>query len=54
MTLYHRNYIRDYANKVAPLHALTRKEVNIPATWTEEPNRTVDTLKEDLCFYIYA
>ena len=30
MTLYYGNYIHDYANKVAPRHALTRKWVNVP------------------------
>jgi hypothetical protein len=49
MTLYYRNYIYDYANKVAPLHALTRKGVNVPDSWTEEHTRAVDVLKEDLC-----
>ena len=51
MTLYYRNYIHDYANKVAPLHALTRKGVNVPASWTEEHERAVDVLKKDLCSY---
>ena len=51
MTLYYRNYIHDYANKVAPLHALTRKGVNVPASWTGEHERAVDVLKEDLCSY---
>ena len=31
ITLYYRNYIHDYTNKVAPLHALIRKGVNVPA-----------------------
>ena len=47
----YRNYIHDYANKVAPLHALTRKGVNVPASWTEEHERAVDELKEALCSY---
>ena len=47
----YRNYIHDYANKVAPLHALTRKGVNVPASWTEEHERAVAILKEDLCSY---
>ena len=51
MTLYYRNYIYDYANKVAPLHALTRKGVNVSASWTEEHARAVDALKEDLCLH---
>ena len=36
MTFYYRNYIYDYANKMSPLYALTRKGVNIPDSWTEE------------------
>ena len=51
MTLYYRNYVHDYANKVAPLHALSRKGVIFPASWTEEHERAVDMLKEDLCSY---
>ena len=31
ISLYFQNYIHDYANKVAPLHALTRQGVNVPA-----------------------
>jgi hypothetical protein len=49
MTLYYRNYIHDYAEKVAPLHALTRKGVSVPDTWGHEHEQAVDTLKEDLC-----
>ena len=48
--LYYRTYILDYANTVASLHALTRMGVNLPASWTEEHERAVDTLK-DLCSY---
>ena len=48
MTQYYRNYISDYANKVAPLHALTRKGVNVPASWPEKHERAADTLKKDL------
>ena len=51
MTLYYRNYIYDYANKVPPLDALTRKGVNLPDSWTEEHTKAVDILKEDLCSY---
>lgn len=48
MTLYNRNYIHNYANKKAPLHALTRKEVNVLVLWTVKHERA-DTLKEDMC-----
>ena len=33
MTLYYRNYVHDYAEKIAPLHALTRKGVDVAETW---------------------
>ena len=46
MTLYYRNYIYDYANKIVPLHALTRKGRNVPAAWTEEHTQAMDVLKE--------
>ena len=48
MTLYYRNYIYDYANKVAPLNELTRKGVCIPEVWSERHEQAVDQLKEDL------
>jgi hypothetical protein len=49
MTLYYRNYIHDYAEKIAPLHALTRKGLVVPDVWGPEHERAVDMLKEDLC-----
>jgi hypothetical protein len=49
MTLYYRNYIHDYAEKIAPLHALTRKGVVVSAVWGKIHEDAVDILKEDLC-----
>jgi hypothetical protein len=49
MTLYYRNYIHDYAEKIAPLHALTRKGVVVSAVWGKIHEEAVDILKEDLC-----
>ena len=48
LTLYYRNYIHGYSDKVRPLHALTRKGVSVPKEWTEEHRVAVDILKEDL------
>lgn len=48
LTLYYRNYIHAYSDKVMCLHALTRKGVNVPKEWTAEHELAVDILKEDL------
>jgi hypothetical protein len=47
-TLYYRHYIEGYADKVGPLHALTRKGVEVPMVWGKEHEEAVDQLKEDL------
>ena len=47
-TLYYRHYIEGYADKVGPLHALTRKGVDVPKTWGKEHEEAVDQLKDDL------
>jgi hypothetical protein len=49
MTLYYRNYISDYSEKIAPLHALTRKGVVVSSEWSKVHEDAVDVLKEDLC-----
>jgi len=47
-TLYYRNYIHDYADKIGALHKLTRKGVNVPKEWGPEHEAAVDQIKEDL------
>lgn len=48
MTLYYKQYIKDYASIVAPLHDLTRKGVDVKAKWGKEHEEAVDKLKEML------
>lgn len=48
MTLYYRQYIENYSEKVAPLHALTKKGVIVPKAWDKSHETAVDELKEAL------
>ena len=48
MTLYYKDYIHGYADIVAPLHALTKKGVEVKARWGEEHRIAVDRLKQAL------
>ena len=48
MTLYYKDYIRNYSDIVAPLHALTRKGVDVKSRWKEEHKNAVDQLKQAL------
>ena len=50
-TLYYRNYIYDYANKIAPLNAMVKKGVILKDAWGPEQIAAVDQLKEDLCMW---
>eukprot|EP00392_Amoebophrya_sp_AT5.2_P018301 g18810.t1 len=43
-----RQYIENYSEKVAPLHALTKKGVIVPKAWDKSHETAVDELKEAL------